>query len=420
MSNSSLKIGMWQGAGLMATTLLGTGVFILPQLTIATAGLGALIAWTLLTLAIIPITLVFAKLASVYPHAAGPAYFVERAFGAVAGRSLGLIFLMVVPLGAAAAMMMIFQFVQSLIQLTPMVQLITQLGTLALLFFLNLRGIQVSAKLQFILTIIIISVIFIMFGGLGMQPSLADTSTLKSPIDIPLIVIATSIAFWSFVGVEAMTHLSTDFKNPKRDLIPAMLIGTILVGIIFVASTLLLLLVPTDHKLAMVGVFDQLLGGYGALIIGILGISGGLATVNIYAASVARLAWSFANDGVLPSYLVKRNSADVPLRALATILGAMALLLIFTFITDQPLEKIITWANGVFVTVYFATMLAAIKLLDKKYFPLIILGIFFCLLVAWGLGNSIIYVAIFLGFIAPLLYWQQSNQLTQPLNNIDK
>lgn len=65
----------------MATTLLGTGVFILPEMTIATAGSGALLAWILLTLAIIPVTLVFARLAGVFPHAAGPAYFVEKAFG---------------------------------------------------------------------------------------------------------------------------------------------------------------------------------------------------------------------------------------------------------------------------------------------------------------------------------------------------
>ena len=100
--NSSVKgtIGRWQGAGLMATTLLGTGVFILPQMTIEAAGSGALIAWLVLTLAIIPVTLVFGRLASVFPHAAGPAYFVEKAFGRTSGRTIGLLFLLVVPLGS--------------------------------------------------------------------------------------------------------------------------------------------------------------------------------------------------------------------------------------------------------------------------------------------------------------------------------
>jgi len=111
-------IGRWQGAGLMATTLLGTGVFIHPQIAIATAGSAALLAWLLLTLAIIPVTLVFGRLASVFPHAAGPAYFVEKAFGRTAGRTIGLIFLLVVPLGAPAAILMTFQFVNALIPIS--------------------------------------------------------------------------------------------------------------------------------------------------------------------------------------------------------------------------------------------------------------------------------------------------------------
>ncbi|MCJ8297740.1 MAG: hypothetical protein MJK13_02235 [Pseudomonadales bacterium] len=64
MSNATATIGRWHGAGLMATTLLGTGVFILPQITVEIAGAGALWAWLLLPLAIIPVPLVFGRLAS--------------------------------------------------------------------------------------------------------------------------------------------------------------------------------------------------------------------------------------------------------------------------------------------------------------------------------------------------------------------
>ena len=38
MHDANNKIGRWQGAGLLTTTLLGTSVFILPQMTINTAG----------------------------------------------------------------------------------------------------------------------------------------------------------------------------------------------------------------------------------------------------------------------------------------------------------------------------------------------------------------------------------------------
>jgi amino acid efflux transporter len=93
MTSNHKKIGRWHGAGLLATTLLGTSVFILPQMTVDIAGPWALWAWALLTLAILPVALIFAKLSSRYPHAAGPAFFVEKAFGVTYGRTIGMIFL---------------------------------------------------------------------------------------------------------------------------------------------------------------------------------------------------------------------------------------------------------------------------------------------------------------------------------------
>lgn len=414
MTNNSNKIGRWQGAGLLATTLLGTSVFILPQMTIATAGFGAMYAWLILTFAIIPVALVFGRLSAIFPHAAGPAYFVEKAFGAVYGRTIGLIFLLVVPLGAPAALLMTYQFINAIVALSPTIQLLTQLGLLLVIFLLNYRGIHISAKLQFLLTFAIIFVVLLLFGSINTSTTPA-ISISDYALDISPVMAAAGIAFWSFLGVEAMSHLSADFKEPKKDLIPAMMIGTILVGAIYLISTLLLIRAPSSEGLAMVSVFDQVFGGFGAQIIGTLGVAGGLATVNVYTASIARLAWSFSNDGVLPRYFAKLNQHGVPLRALSTLLLIMALVLILTFSTKTDLEDLIGWSNGVFVIIYFASMLAAIKLLDKRNLPLIILGCMFCLMLSWGLGWRMIYACILLCLTAPLLYWQHSYQNTKQL-----
>lgn len=419
MNHDSKKIGRWQGAGLMATTLLGTGVFILPQMTLNIAGEGAIFAWFLLTLAIIPVTLVFAKLSAKLPHSAGPAYFVEQAFGPIAGRTIGLIFLFVVPLGAPAAILMTFQFVGSLIELNGLILFFTELSVLLLLFILNYRGIQISAKLQFMLTLAIVSVVVILFGFSQSNTHIVLTSDLPKT-DMNLIVAAAGLAFWSFLGVEAMSHLANDFENPKKDLIPAMMIGTILVGLIYLACTQIIIEVPTTTELAMVGIFDNLLGNLfgniGAQVIGILGIAGGLATVNVYTASVARLVCSFSNDGVLPRYFSQLNAHHVPARALSGVLVIMGFVLTTVFVTGQDIEELISLVNGVFVVIYFASMLAAFKLLSKKYMPLIILGCLFCFMLAWGLGWQMLYAAILISITVPFLWWQQLSQLDKQLS----
>lgn len=169
MNQMNATIGRWQGAGLMATTLLGTGVFILPQMTIEVAGSASLLAWLLLTVAIIPVALVFGLLASRFPHASGPAYFIEKAFGATAGRTIGLIFLLVIPIGAPAAILMTFQFLEALISISGLGQLVAELLIVAVLLLLNIKGIQVSAKLQFMLTLLIVAVVAILFGASGLN-----------------------------------------------------------------------------------------------------------------------------------------------------------------------------------------------------------------------------------------------------------
>ena len=415
MNQITGTIGRWQGAGLMATTLLGTGVFILPQMTIEVANSGALLAWIILTVAILPVAVVFGLLASRFPHAAGPAYFIEKAFGKTAGRTIGLLFLLVIPIGAPAAILMTFQFMDALVSMTGWAQLAAEVSIVGLLLLLNYRGIQVSAKLQFALTIAIVAVVAVLFGSSGASTEQWDSITDFAKPEVSSVMLAMGIGFWSFLGIEAMTHLANDFRQPEKDMLPAMMIGTVLVGIIYLVCTLLLLMVPVEAEgLAMIHAFNNLLSGFGvpaigAQVIGVLGIASGLATVNVYCASAARLLWSFSKEGVLPKYFEKLNPHGVPLRALVTILASMIVVIVLTFVTEQKLEDLIAWSNGVFVIIYLLTMLSAAKLLSKRYLPLVVGGSIFCIGVGYALEENMLYSFILLLTVAPFMYWQKKH-----------
>jgi amino acid efflux transporter len=415
MNQITGTIGRWQGAGLMATTLLGTGVFILPQMTIAVADSGALLGWLILTLAIIPVALVFGLLASRFPHAAGPAYFVEKAFGRTAGRTIGLIFLLVIPIGAPAAILMTFQFMNALVPLHNGWQLVAELFVVLMLLGLNIRGIQVSAKLQFGLTLVIVAVVAILFGASGLNSEQLESFNQASHPQVSTVMLAMGIGFWSFLGIEAMTHLASDFRRPDKDMLPAILMGTVLVGVIYLACTFLLLMVPSDKSgVAMISAFDYLLNdsflhGYGAQIIGVLGIASGLATVNVYAGSAARLLWSFSKEGILPKYFVVLNRHGVPFRALFAILATMALVIVLTFYSNQDLEKLIAWSNGVFVIIYLLAMLSAVKLLSKRYLPLVVASCLFCVGIGIALADNMLYAVLLVAVIAPFMWWQKTH-----------
>ncbi len=391
----------------MATTLLGTGVFILPQMTVDVAGKGALWAWLALTITIIPVSLIFGKLASVHPHAAGPAYFTEKAFGRTLGHTVGLIFLFVVPVGSPAAILITFQFVDALFPVSGLRRLFSELVLISGLFIIGRQGLRVSAKVQFGLTLAVVTIVGILFGALTSNPDQFISLETHPAPEISLMLAAAGMAFWSFLGVEAMTHLADDFKRPEKDLLPAMMIGVVLVGLVYIACALLLLLVSTEENLAMAGVFNQLLGGHGQQIIGILGIASGLATVNVYCASAARLTRSFSQEGILPAWFEQVNQHKVPERALGVILLLTAAVLILTYVFEQDLERLISWSNGVFVIIYLMAMLSAVKLLSRKYLPWVIVGCGFCIATGFALGADMAYALLLTAAVMPFLWWQR-------------
>ncbi|GGF85485.1 L-methionine/branched-chain amino acid transporter [Alteromonas lipolytica] len=408
MSHASQKIGRWHGAGLLTTTLLGTSVFILPQMTTALAGSYAMLSWALLLIAILPVAMVFAKLSSLYPHAGGPAFFVEKAFGVTAGRTIGVLFLFVVPIGAPAAIIMTYWFIETLFQLSPEWGLPVQLAIVGLVLALNYRGIQLSASLQLGLTLIITLVVMaLLIGGGFIQPTGVQAHSPPVPFNLNAVLGAMGLAFWSFLGIEALSHLAGDFRDPKRDLVPAIMMGTLLVGAIYLGCTYLLVDVDTTSTLAMVEVFDRIAGGYGAYVIGLLGIAGGLATVNVYTASLARLSWSLSQDGVLPAYFIKLNQFGVPLRALQVIQAIMAVTLVITHYSAHDLEDLIGWVNGVFVLIYLASMLAALKLLSTGHRPLVYVSCLLCGIIGVGLGTKMLYALALFALFAPFLWYQQ-------------
>ncbi|PID47620.1 MAG: L-methionine/branched-chain amino acid transporter [Proteobacteria bacterium] len=402
MTELKQTITRWQGVGLVATTFLGTGVFILPQLTIVSAGGWAVWTWGLLVLAFLPLAWVFAELGKRFSHAGGPAFFVQEAFGIRYGHMIGLMFLCAVPLGAPAALMMTMEFLKPLVSLTAFQLMAIQLATLVALLALNTRGMELSGKMQLGLTVLIVGVVALMLVAF-MTSDVVPAHNIVTG-NTQGVTAAISLAIWSFLGIEAVTHLSAEFRDVKKDFVPAVLLGTMVVGMVYMLCTHLSMLSPniaSGEHLAMVDAFQLLLGetagNSGRWVIAILGIVSGLATVNVYYASVSRLAWVLSKDGVLPASLKSLNQYRVPTNALMAVLCVSAMIIVAAYLTALPFEQMVRWVNGVFVVIYTASMLAAWRLLESRYRPAIIAGLVVCLVFAVCLGASMAYAVLLAG-----------------------
>ncbi|HEX5841222.1 MAG TPA: amino acid permease, partial [Pseudomonas sp.] len=104
MSRLNQELGLLQGIGLLSTSLLGTGIFVIPALAATAAGEASLWAWMLLIALVLPVAFTFAQLGRHFPHAGGAPHLIGRAFGARMERLSALLFLAVLPVGLPAAL----------------------------------------------------------------------------------------------------------------------------------------------------------------------------------------------------------------------------------------------------------------------------------------------------------------------------
>lgn len=367
MSGLKQELGLAQGVGLLSTSLLGTGVFAVPALAALVAGNNSLWAWPALIVLVFPIAIVFAILGRHFPSAGGVAHFVGLAFGQRLQRVTGWLFLSVIPVGLPAALHIATGFGQALFGWHNEQLLLAELGTLAIVWWVGSRGASSSANLQ----------------------------TL-----VAVLIVALSVMFWCFVGLEAFAHLASEFKQPERDFPRALMIGLLLAGTVYWACTVLVLhfhAFGADLAAAasLPGIVVELFGVKALWIACVIGYLACFASLNIYIQSFARLVWSQALDKP-ENRLARLSKRQLPLNALNAVLGCCVVSTLCIYALKINLDALIVYANGIFIMIYLLCMLAGCRLLKGRYKALAVVGGLLCLVLLAMVGWNSLYAIVML------------------------
>lgn len=418
MSGLKQELGLAQGIGLLSTSLLGTGVFAVPALAALAAGNSSLWAWPLLILLVFPVAIVFAALGRHFPSAGGVAYFVGMAFGARLERVTGWLFLSVIPVGLPAALHIAAGFWQGMFGWQGPQLLMTELGTLALIWLLGTRGAGSSANLQSIIAGLIVALIVAIWwrGGISFN------DIPFPPISqVPVSAMSASLAvmFWCFVGLEAFAHLASEFKNPERDFPRALMIGLLLAGSVYWACTVVVLHFDVwraqGAAASLPVIVVELFGKHALWIACIIGYLACFASLNIYIQSFARLVWSQA--AYKPdSALAKLSKRQLPLNALNAVIICCMFCTLAIYAFNINLDTLIIYANGIFIMIYLLCMLAGCRLLQGRFKALAVLGSALCLLLLIIPGWKSLYAVFMLLALWLLLPKRRTTSMhsTQP------
>ncbi|MEZ8859420.1 L-methionine/branched-chain amino acid transporter [Vibrio sp. 10N.247.311.51] len=420
MTQLKQEITLISGIGQLSTTLLGTGLFMIPAIAAGIAGQLSLLAWLILFIAICPIALTFAALGKRYPNAGGTAYFVRQAFSERLETSVAWLFVSVIPVGIPAAIALAGGFAQQLLPAPLDTPLGAQSFTVALLIAVNLMGSKSSGRLQTVIALSIFALVSAFVWKADITVADVALPAISSDSMWP-ISAALAVMFWCFVGIEAFAHMGEEFKNPQRDFPIAIIAGCFVAGLVYWACSVVLLKLgafgsPEFDAASIPWVTEQLFGNGFKTVISVLGFFACFASLNLYTQSLSRMIWAQARQHSPTSRMAQLNSRGVPFYPTIAIGFVVLISCVIGELSNLDLEFFLKLANGIFVLVYLLAMLAACRLLTGASRYTAMLSLVICTLVFICLSWSMLYAVII--FVTLSLPWKK--WLGKPTVSVDK
>ncbi|MEF1311082.1 L-methionine/branched-chain amino acid transporter [Vibrio mytili] len=412
MEQLKKDISLISGIAQLSTTLMGTGLFMIPAIAAGIAGHFSLWAWILLFIAICPIALTFSQLGKRYPNAGGTAFFVRKAFNSKLESSVAWLFVSIIPVGIPPAIALAAGFLQQLLPSSLNSNLFAQIVTILLLIFVNLLGTKSSGRLQ---TVIALSV-FALVGSFLWKGEITSADLVMPEItsdSIWSITAALGVMFWCFVGIEAFAHMGEEFKNPQRDFPIAIVFGCLVAGLTYWACSVVILKFgaygsPQFDNTSIPWLSEHLLGEHAKWLISVIGFSACFASINLYTQSLARMVWAQAREHRSDSKLAKISRRGVPSSATLVVGGILLLSCVVGTLSGLDLEFFLKLANSIFVLVYLLAMLAAFKLLKGVGKVLAGISLLLCTGVFICLGWSMFYALSIFALLS--LPWKRLNR----------
>lgn len=354
MSDLQKSMGGAVGTFVALSTILGSGMMILPGTSYHQLGTADWIPWTIAAGSVIPLLYCYAWLGRRYPAASGVAHYAEVALGPTVGRSAGLLatFALVTGIPATAITggryLAEFSGIALLRWLFPIV-------VLAAATAVGYLGANVSSKLQVGLILCLFAMVAVTaLVALGRHGVPAPSAQLPGLSRLGSVLTAVYVAF---TGWETVAFTFEEHRRP--DVIPR----------IFAASYLL---VVTLYGLLLFGLFavvdphDEALRSAPLLILAThaLGELGRPITVllvlaaitaNVFASVLAlsRLVFGLSRSGYLPGLLRRVRERDSnPVRSVLAVGATLTIIAILASSGLFRFEVLFILSGGVYFVLY--------------------------------------------------------------------
>ncbi len=361
---------MRYAVALYMSSVLGSGVLVLPGLAAQIAGPASIVAWIILSLVSYPLAYTFASLSARRPESGGIYGFARDSFGFRTANAVGWLFAAWFITGSPVVTVIAASYLAYAFPLSRPVIYIIAGAILLGAFLVNHRGIIISSRVQLGVIAAIVALLLITIVASAPQISPANFTPFFPNGFLP-IGVAAALIFWSYLGYENVSNVAEEFKNPERDFHRSIVLSVLVIGALYLSIAVAAVGTQAYKAGGSVAPFAAMLsnalGVYGAVGTAILAVVIIFGTVNAYMTGMSRVIYATAKEGGFPRFLGSISpKTRVPGRALMFLLGLSFLTLIMSYILNVDLETALLIPSGAAILVYMVGSASGIKLLKAK------------------------------------------------------
>jgi basic amino acid/polyamine antiporter, APA family len=368
LPGSGSTVSVLVAIAIVVADMIGVGVFTSLgfQVKDIPSGFSILLLWTIGGVVALCGVFSYSELGAMFPRSSGEYNFLSRAYHPAFGFLAGFVSATVgfsAPVALAA--MAFGEYGKSVFPNAP--PLLLAVGVVWLVSLVQLTGVRHSSAFQLIATIlkVLLIVAFLVSGfvigtpqPVSFAPSASDLSYIASaPFAISLVFV-----MYSFSGWNAATYIIGEVHQPERNVPRAMLAGTLIVMVLYVAlNAVFLHTAPIDRLAGQLDVArisgSYIFGELGGRIVGAMICFGLISSISAMMWIGPRVMMTMGEDIPILRVFSVRSTGGAPASAILLQL-VVATLMLFT----RSFEAVLDFIQFALLFCSFFTVLGVIKL----------------------------------------------------------
>ncbi len=428
------KLGLSALTALVLSSMLGAGVFSLPQNMAAVASPSALlIGWAITGVGILFLAFAMLLLTRIRTDLDGGIFtYAREGFGELIGFCSAWGYWLCAVIANVSYLVIVFSAL-SFFTDTPELRLFGDgntwqsiVGASVLLWvvhFLVLRGVQTAAGINLVATLAKLLPLgaFVALAALAFQLDTFRLDFSGLALGVPVweqVKNTMLITLWVFIGVEGAVVVSARARH-KRDVGRATLLAVLSALAVYLLVTLLSLGVVPRSELAemrnpsMAGLMVRLMGSWGEIVIAaglIVSVCGAYLSWTIMAAEVPFLA---ATHKAFPRLFARQNSNNAPSASLWLTNISVQVSLVLIWLTGSDYGTLLTIASEMILVPYLLVGAFLLKIATRPLHKAVAIGA--CIYGIWLLYASgpvhlLLSVVLYAPGLLVFLYARRTHQ----------